>query len=357
MKASTSAYSLLLLAALGCNQMVYSQPANFLPQCLNLPAKPLTQGWNLVPDIQNQDDAVTLSPLPLGFYFNFYGSSVNSLYASSNSWFSPVPPIDTGFRNLGLDNTTYPIIAPLWDDTTLFLNGATAFYTSNPANRTFAFVFYRVGRNGSFGRATWQVIISDGFYAPMGIGNNICFCYQNSTWSSGSPTMGVSNGDGVHFSALPIVPPDGIAPIRSINLTNTSFCFNTRLPVKCDVATAQFILVDAANATYQDLGALCNGSYIDYADNPLISIRYIPRPGPGKVFNKVRYFANGVRTRNVDEYDVPYSINGDPNASGHYRPWIVKPGPYVIRADVMRVSQVVASTTIILNIFDSRIKR
>ncbi len=357
MKVPTADSSLLLLlSAILSIKLVVSQPANFLPQCLNLPATPLTQGWNLIPNIQGQDDANTISPVPLGFNFNFYGSVVTGLYASSNSWFSPVPPQSTLFQNFPLDNNTIPpIIAPLWADTTLFLNGATAFYTSIPVNRVFAFVFYRVGINGAFGRATWQVIVSDGFYAPMGIGNNICFCFQNVTWSGGTPTIGVSNGDGVHYAAPPIAPPDGVIALPNVKLTNTSFCFNTRLPVQCNNATAQFVLVNA-NPPYQDLEYLCNGSYFDYADRPLVSIRFIPVVPAGKAFNKVRFFANGVRTRDDDEFFPPYSIYGDPNATGHYRPWVVKPGPYVIQADVMQVTKVVTVTTLLLNIFDSTIK-
>lgn len=61
---------------------------------------------------------------------------------------------------------------------------------------------------------TFQVLISDGTDAAMGIGNNVCFCYDNMTWTKGDAssgiggfggayaTVGISKGDGVSFSQI-----------------------------------------------------------------------------------------------------------------------------------------------------------
>jgi hypothetical protein len=58
---------------------------------------------------------------------------------------------------------------------------------------------------------TFEVIISDGTYAPMGLGNTICFCYGDMNWTTGdasggsggyggSPaTVGANKGDGTLY--------------------------------------------------------------------------------------------------------------------------------------------------------------
>ena len=55
---------------------------------------------------------------------------------------------------------------------------------------------------------TFMVMISDGYDASMGIGNNVCFCYEDMQWTAGSmsggksgfggtpATKGVNKGDG-----------------------------------------------------------------------------------------------------------------------------------------------------------------
>ncbi len=91
---------------------------------------------------------------------------------------------------------------------------------------------------------TFQVIISDGTYQPMGLGNNVCFCYGDMQWTTGdasggvggfggSPaTVGVNKGDGIDYFNIgrfdhpgsDYAGPGGVSGVDWLDFQH--FCFN-----------------------------------------------------------------------------------------------------------------------------------
>lgn len=173
----------------------------------NGPANPLDP-------CQRNDDDVTLS-IPLPFTFNLYTSSYNTVFINNNgnlsfgSSFSTFTP--SGFPVLG-----FPMVAPIWSDvdTRLTTVGGVVHYRID-ANRMVV-IWDHVGYFNAHGDKlnTFEVIISDGTDPAIGLGNNVCFCYDDMQWTTGDAsggvggfggtpaTVGVNEGDGVHFFQL-----------------------------------------------------------------------------------------------------------------------------------------------------------
>jgi hypothetical protein len=159
---------------------------------------------------QRNDDDVTLA-VALPFAFNLYGTIYNSCFINNNgnisfgSSFAAYTP--SGFPISG-----FPMVAPLWSDvdTRNTLSGVVHYKLT--ASRLVV-IWDHVGYYNVHADKlnTFELIISDGNDPLVGIGNNVCFCYNDMQWTTGDAsggvggfggtpaTAGVNKGDGVNF--------------------------------------------------------------------------------------------------------------------------------------------------------------
>jgi hypothetical protein len=95
----------------------------------------------------------------LGFNFNFYGRSYESLYLSVNGWASFMNAYFTTPQNTYIPNATYPndLLAPFYDDLTLNRGGGVYFYTNNVDSAIMTWQNLADSRN--VGRYTFQIIL------------------------------------------------------------------------------------------------------------------------------------------------------------------------------------------------------
>ncbi len=165
---------------------------------------------------QRNDDDVTTA-IPLQFTFDLYGTPQTQVFINNNGNISFGSGYST-YTASGFPVAGYPMVAPFWADVDT-RNGSVGdgvvYYRSDP--HQFIVIWDHVGY---FAEAndklnTFQLIISDGTAAAVpGLGNNVCFCYDNMGWTTGSAsggsggfggvpaTVGVNAGDGVNFVQL-----------------------------------------------------------------------------------------------------------------------------------------------------------
>ena len=160
---------------------------------------------------RNDDDYSYV--VPLGFTFDLYGAAYTEVYINNNGNLS----FDGGYctyTSTGFPVGGYPMVAPFWADvdTRTPDNNCGVVWMKQGANYlavTYDHVGYFSDQTDKLN--TFQVIISDGTYEPMGLGNNVCFCYADMQWTTGSAsggvggfggtpaTVGVNKGDGVDY--------------------------------------------------------------------------------------------------------------------------------------------------------------
>lgn len=184
-------------------------PGNF--NCL---INPVTNGHGFPSGFtQSCDDLCSSNLIPLGFTYNICGGAYTSMYVNMNgnitfgSSFSTYTPI--GMPN----NTTAVMVAPFWAD--VDTRGCGTVY--HRANATNAIVtWYNVGYyNTQCDKLnTFQLIISDGNDALIGVGNNTAFYYSGMAWTTGSAsggvggfggspaTAGINANDGINYSQI-----------------------------------------------------------------------------------------------------------------------------------------------------------
>lgn len=173
---------------------------------------------------QFNDDDSTLS-VPLQFGFNLYGTTYNDIYINNNGNISFGSPFAT-FTASGFPVSGFPMVAPFWGDvdtgSTINNNGGTVWYRSEP-NR-FVVIWDHVGYfNEQFDKTnTFELIITDGTDPLIGIGNNVCFCYDDMQWTTGSAsggmggfggtpaTVGVNAGDGTNYFQIGRFDHEGV---------------------------------------------------------------------------------------------------------------------------------------------------
>ncbi len=162
---------------------------------------------------QRNDDDISLS-IPLPFTFDLYGTSHTSVFINNNGNISFGAGFST-FTSTGFPVTGFPMVAPFWADvdTRNVLSGV-VYYKVEATRLTV--IWEHVGYyNGAADKLnTFELIISDGTDPLVGIGNNVCFCYDDMQWTTGSAsggvggfggtpaTVGVNKGDGVAFAQI-----------------------------------------------------------------------------------------------------------------------------------------------------------
>ncbi|HEX5054850.1 MAG TPA: nidogen-like domain-containing protein [Planctomycetota bacterium] len=171
----------------------------------------------------NDDDSS--GSIPLQFPFNLFGTIYNDVYINNNGNISFGSPFAT-FTASGFPVNGFPMVAPFWGDvdsgSTINNNGGTVWFRSE-AHR-FIVIWDHVGYyNEHFDKTnTFELIISDGTDPSIGIGNNVCFCYDDMQWTTGDAssgtggfggtpaTVGVNAGDGVNFFQIGRFDHEGV---------------------------------------------------------------------------------------------------------------------------------------------------
>jgi hypothetical protein len=161
---------------------------------------------------QRNDDDISLEvPFAGGWTFDLYGIPQTSCFINNNGNVSFGAGFAT-YTSAGFPLAGFPMVAPFWADVdTRGALGGVVYVKQGP--NYLAVTWDHVGYFNSHDdlHNTFQLIISDGTFAPMGIGNNVCFCYDDMQWTTGdassgiggfggSPaTVGVNAGDGTNY--------------------------------------------------------------------------------------------------------------------------------------------------------------
>lgn len=163
--------------------------------------------------LQRNDDDFA-GPFNLGFNFNIYGQTFNQVFINNNGNLT-FGNGDSGFTPFAFPAFGAPRVAPFFADVDTRNPASGVVYFRQEANR-FIVTWDNVGYFASQADRTntFQVAISDGTDADMGLGNNVCFSYDDMNWTTGSAsggvggfggsdaTVGVNAGDGVNFFAI-----------------------------------------------------------------------------------------------------------------------------------------------------------
>ena len=276
---------------------------------------PFDGSWEIVPfefqlpDCYQNDDAST-AEIPLGFAFDLFGTQYTSLWINNNGNLSFDGPYGT-FTPEGFPIVGFPMVAPFWGDvdTRSMESGAGAVWMKQGPNYlavTWDHVGYFAVHTDL--QNTFQVIISDGTYEPMGLGNNVCFCYGDMQWTTGDAsggvggyggapaTVGVNKGDGIDYfnigrfdhSGSDYAGPGGVSGVDWLDYQHV--CFNVSaetnqppVPINFPAGnvitayvgqqldlTVGFIGPEAGQTVHTDVDpfGLANFSYISTDGNP-----------------------------------------------------------------------------------------
>jgi Nidogen-like len=147
-------------------------------------------------DQRNDDDSATV---PLDFTYDLYGDQYTAAFVNNNGNLSFVTPFSE-FTAEGFPSDQFQMVAPFWADVdTRNPDSGQAWmrqFDSNGDghNDTLVVTWDNVGyfQEHVDLRNTFQVAISDGTNPVMGLGNNVCFSWDNMCWTTGE----VSDGDG-----------------------------------------------------------------------------------------------------------------------------------------------------------------
>ena len=197
-----------------------SLPANRQTVISNSPPE-VNEGWSLVdfclagsaaPDgahcHYNDDDS---SQENLGFSFSLFGTLYTSVFINNNGNLSFGEFFST-FSSSGFPLNGHPMIAPFWGDVDTGSSGTDYLghvWKQKIRQNVFAVAWDHVGYYNEQANLenTFMVMISDGNDAEMGLGNNVCFCYEDMQWTTGGAsggaggfggtpaTVGVNKGD------------------------------------------------------------------------------------------------------------------------------------------------------------------
>ena len=139
------------------------------------------------------NDDGSLGPLALPFGFNLFGTVYNQIWINNNGNITFTGPV-SAFTASGFPTTT-AMVAPFWADVDTRI-GATVKYKISPTNVivTWPGVGYYNQQTNLLN--TFQLIISNGNDALIGIGNNVAFNYGDMQWTTGSASGGVGGFGG-----------------------------------------------------------------------------------------------------------------------------------------------------------------
>jgi hypothetical protein len=160
---------------------------------------------------QRNDDDFTAVAIALPFTFSLYGTPYTTVYINNNGNLSFGGGYCT-FTPSGFPVSGFPMVAPYWADvdTRAALSGVVHYRLD--ANKLVV-IWDHVGYYGAHDDklSTFEVMISNGTDPALGLGNNVCFCYDDMQWTTGDAsggsggfggtpaTVGVNKGDGTNF--------------------------------------------------------------------------------------------------------------------------------------------------------------
>lgn len=180
---------------------VNPQPAGTAPGCYFAPDASYT-------NFPGNDDG-SIGPVSLPFTFCLYGNNYTSCYINNNG--NITFGGGTGsFSSVGFPYSGLPMVAAFWADVDT-RTGATTQYKveSNRLIVTWPAVGYFPTSTNLLN--TFQLIITDGTHAGIGLGNNVAFYYGDMQWTTGSAsggsggfggtpaTVGINAGDGTQY--------------------------------------------------------------------------------------------------------------------------------------------------------------
>jgi hypothetical protein len=189
------------------------------------------------------------------FVFNLYGTPYTGgeIFLNNNGNLSFGTGFTT-FTSTGFPIANIPMVAPFWADvdTRSPMSGVASYeyIDSNvtPGADTLVVTWDNVGHFDSQTDRlnTFQVAISDGANPRMGLGNNVCFSYDDMAWTTGDAsggtngfggtpaTVGVNKGDGATFFQIGLFDHEGVdydgsggASDGVSFLDNLDTCFST----------------------------------------------------------------------------------------------------------------------------------
>lgn len=236
------------------------------------------------PDQHNDDDSATVN---LPFTFDMYGDLYTTCFVNNNGNISFGTYYST-YDATGFPDDEYIMVAPFWGDVDTgnpnnYIGDVwMKFFDSNgdTDDDTLVVTWDNVGYYDEHGelRNTFQVAISDGTNPVMGLGNNVCFSYDNMCWTTGDAsggsggfggipaTVGVNRGNGVDFFQIGRFDQPGAAydgPYGANDgidyLDNKGFCFSiaTELPnidpIPVNFPPGNAVTIDACTGEILDL--------------------------------------------------------------------------------------------------------
>ncbi len=219
--------------------------------------------------LQRNDDDFA-GPFNLGFNFSIYGQSFNQVFINNNGNLT-FGNGDSGFTPFAFPAGGAPRVAPFFADVDT-RNASSGVVRYRQDANALIVTWDNVGYfNGQADRTnTFQVVISDGNDARIGLGNNVCFSYDDMNWTTGSAsggtggfggsaaTVGVNAGNGTDFFAVGRFDRAGNAydgPAGSADgidfLDNLDICFSVggiqnQAPIAVNVPPAATYIIDAS---------------------------------------------------------------------------------------------------------------
>ncbi|MEM9381305.1 MAG: nidogen-like domain-containing protein [Planctomycetota bacterium] len=184
---------------------------------------PLDSTFLVVPfsgfgDCERNDDGSAQLVLN-GWSFDFFGTPWGDIYVNNNGNVSFGAPF-SAFSSSGFPVSGFPMVAPFWGDVDTRaddVDGAVWYRewstAAGDAVNRIVITWDHVGYyNTSTDKLnTFQLILTDGNDPMIGAGNNVCFCYDDMQWTTGSAsggsggfggtpaTVGANQGNGTDF--------------------------------------------------------------------------------------------------------------------------------------------------------------
>lgn len=160
----------------------------------------------------NPNDDGWLGPVDLPFTFSLYGEPYTQCWINNNGNIT----FDRGYSSYtpwGFPIDRSPMVAPFFADVDTRGTG-TVWYRIQPNNMVV--IWDHVGYyNSQLDKVnTFELVISDGNYSAIGVGNNVAFSYADMSWTTGSAsggsdgfggspaTVGINKGDGVLYAQI-----------------------------------------------------------------------------------------------------------------------------------------------------------
>ncbi len=167
------------------------------------------------------NDDSYLGPITLPFTFSLYGQPYTQCWINNNGNIT----FDTGYSSYtpwGFPIDYSPMVAPFFADVDTRGTGS-VWYQTGPNYMVVVWDSVGYYSNGIDRLNTFELIISDGTYDAIGLGNNVAFSYVNMDWTTGGAsggygglggtpaTVGINKGDGVYYAQIGRFDQAGIA--------------------------------------------------------------------------------------------------------------------------------------------------